>query len=132
MLIPFPFTLLFAALASDIAFWLTTDAFWARASLWLVGAGIVTALLAAVFGAIDFLTLPRVRSVRQSWLHAGTNLAAVAVAVASYVLRLGDAADAVLPWGLACSAVVAALLSVSGWWGGELVYRHGIGVNPRR
>jgi uncharacterized membrane protein len=66
MLIPFPFTLLFAALASDIGYWLTADAFWARASLWLVGAGIVTALLAAVFGAIDFFTLPRVRSITQS------------------------------------------------------------------
>lgn len=42
--------------------------------------------------------------------------------------RLDDAAAAVLPWGLTLSAINAALLGVTGWYGGELSYRHRIGV----
>ena len=41
---------------------------------------------------------------------------------------MGDAAAAVLPWGLALSALTTALLAVTGWYGGELAYRHMIGV----
>jgi uncharacterized membrane protein len=41
---------------------------------------------------------------------------------------LGSPVGAVLPWGLAISTVVATLLGVSGWYGGELVYRHKISV----
>lgn len=44
------------------------------------------------------------------------------------VARLDDAAAAVLPWGLTLSAINAALLGVTGWYGGELSYRHRIGV----
>src|SRR3546814_6826582 len=49
MLIPFPLAFLVGVLLTDLAYWATSDPFWARASLWLVGAGVVSGLVAAVF-----------------------------------------------------------------------------------
>jgi uncharacterized membrane protein len=45
MLVVFPIGFLVGALATDLAFWRTNDRFWARASEWLLGAGIVMASL---------------------------------------------------------------------------------------
>jgi Predicted membrane protein (DUF2231) len=50
------------------------------------------------------------------------------LAAVSWLLRLSDPAAAVLPWGLALSAVTVGLLLVTGWTGGELAYRHMVGV----
>ena len=78
MLVPLPIGFLVGVLLSDLAFWRTGDAFWARASLWLVAAGVVTALLAAVFGLIDFGTIKRARAHTAGWVHLLGNLTAVA------------------------------------------------------
>lgn len=132
MVIPFPFAFLLTVLATDLAYWAVADPFWARASLWLVGAGVVMGAVAAVFGAIDFFTLPQARRHATGWIHALGNATALALSLVSWLLRLGDAAQAVLPWGLILSAVVAAILAVTGWAGGELSYRHRIGVARSR
>ena len=50
MLVPFPIAFLVATLATDLVFWGTGDVFWARVSVWLVGAGVVMGGLAAIFG----------------------------------------------------------------------------------
>jgi uncharacterized membrane protein len=68
MLVPFPIAFLVGVLASDLIFAGTGDAFWPRASIWLVGAGVVMGALAAIFGLIDFLTIERVRS-PTGWTH---------------------------------------------------------------
>src|SRR3954451_9989119 len=59
MLIPFPVAFLVGTLATDFAFIGTGDGFWARASMWLIGAGVVMALLAALAGFADFFGEPR-------------------------------------------------------------------------
>lgn len=128
MLIPFPVAFLVGALATDIAFLVTDDGFWARASLWLIGAGIVTALVAALFGFTDFATIKRIRDHKIAWWHMGLNLAAVALSVMNLLPRLGDAADAVMPLGIILSGLVAGALTISGWLGGEMSFRHKIGV----
>jgi uncharacterized membrane protein len=128
MLVPFPIGFLVAALASDIGYWIAGDAFWARASLWLVGAGLLTGLAAAAAGLVDFLSLAHVRELRAAWIHFIGNATAIALAAVSWILRLPDPAEAVLPGGLLLSAIIAAILGVTGWYGGELSYRHRIGV----
>ena len=97
------------------------------ARLPMVGAGLVTGALAAVLGLIDFLTIGRAREHTAGWVHAIGNGAALALALASLLLRLGDEA-AVLPWGLALSAIITVIVAVTGYTGGELAYRHMIGV----
>jgi uncharacterized membrane protein len=128
ILVPFPIAFLVAALATDLAAWRTDDAFWARASLWLTGTGLATGALAALLGAIDFLTIERARMHRIGWIHAVGNSSALVLALVSWMLRLGDPDSAVLPGGIALSAIVASLLVVTGWAGGELAYRHLIGA----
>jgi uncharacterized membrane protein len=128
MLIPFPLAFLVGALATDLAFWGTADVFWARASLWLVGCGVLMGLIAAVFGLIDFLTVARAREHAMGWIHALGNGAALALSLVNWLLRLDGPASAIIPWGLTVSLVVAAMLGITGWAGGELSYRHRIGV----
>jgi uncharacterized membrane protein len=128
MLIAFPLAFLVGVLATDLAFWGTADAFWARASLWLVGAGVVTGAVAAIFGLIDFFTIARAREHAMGWIHFLGNATALLLSLFNWLLRLDDPAAAVLPWGLVLSLVVAAILGVTGWAGGELSYRHRIGV----
>ena len=129
MLIPFPIAFLVGALVTDLIFTQGGgDAFWARAGTYLLGAGIVMALLAAVFGFIDFFGSQRIRDLSHAWQHMLGNLLAVVVAAVNFVLRLGNEADAILPLGLLLSAVTVAILLFTGWRGGDLVYRHGVGT----
>jgi uncharacterized membrane protein len=129
MLVVFPIAFLVAALATDLAFWGTNDPFWARASTWLLGAGVVMGVLAAVAGLIEFLTISRVRSLAAGWIHFLGNAAAILLALANLLYRIDEGLGAgVIPFGLILSAVVVAILLVTGWLGGELVFRHRIGV----
>jgi uncharacterized membrane protein len=128
MLVPFPIAFLVGALASDLVFWGTGDHFWSRASWWLLAAGVVMGLLAAVFGLIDFLTIARARHGSTGWVHFLGNLLAVVLALVNVLLRLGDPAAAVLPGGLVLSFITVGILLITGWMGGELAYRLKIGV----
>lgn len=128
IVIPFPIAFLVGALATDLGYWATTDPFWARASLWLVGAGLVTGVLAAALGLIDFFTIKRARSHRSGWIHFIGNAVVLALAFISLLLRVDDMEGGLLPVGLMLSAVITLLLGVTGWYGGELSYRHKIGV----
>ena len=126
MLVPIPITLFLAALVTDIVFAADGSRGWAEASKWLIGGGIGGALLAALAGFADFFGSSGIRQFRDAWLHMFANLAAVVVEVVNLILRLSDETLA-SSVGLALSAVTALILLFSGWKGGELVYRHGVG-----
>jgi len=72
MLVPFPIAFLIGALLSDLAYAGTRNAFWATASAWLVGAGVVGGVLAALAGVTDFLGNERIRALND----AGTTFSA--------------------------------------------------------
>ena len=116
MIIVFPIASLAGALVTDIVFATSREPFWAQASLWLIAAGVVTGAIAAVFGVIDFLGNSRIRSL---------------LAIINLLMRLNNPADSIVPLGLLISALIAVLLVVTGWFGGELVYRHKVGVDSR-
>ncbi len=128
MLVALPITTLVGALVTDLAYWGTADPFWARASLWLVGTGLATGALAAAVGLVDFWTIERARVHVDGWIHFVGNAVVLLVALGNLALRLPSPAAAILPWGLILSALTAGLLGVTGWYGGELAYRHMIGV----
>lgn len=128
LIITFPIALLVAALGTDVGYWLTQDTFWARASLWLIGAGLASGMLAALTGMLDFLKIERVRKRTAGWAHMALNVAALALTLINFILRYRDYVDSVLPTGLILSVIVSALLGLSGWYGAELVYRHKVAV----
>lgn len=129
MVIPFPIAFLVSMFITDLVYLNTRDPIWARASMWLLGAGISMALLAAVLGFTDFFGDRRVRRIRDAWMHMIGNLIAVLLAASNFYLRAtGGAEEAVAPVGATLSGVVVLLLLFNGWKGWELVYRHHVGV----
>ncbi|MDM9382935.1 DUF2231 domain-containing protein [Chlorogloeopsis sp. ULAP01] len=128
ILVQFPIAFLVGALLSDVAFWLTDDTFWARASYWLILGGLVGGIAAALTGILDFLRIGRVRKRTAGWAHLILNVSALVLTIINLVLRWNNPVMPILPWGLVLSVIVASLLGVSGWYGGELVYRHKISV----
>lgn len=131
ILMPFPLVFLVSAAVVDVVFLVTDDGFWADTSLWLLAAGLFTGVVAAGVGLVDFVTIERARSHRSGWVHFLGNVAVLALALVNWLLRLDDVASFVQPWGLALSVVTALLLGITGWAGGELAYRHQIGVMER-
>ena len=128
MLIPLPIGALVLSLVTDLVFAFGGSDFWADASWWLLWAGLVTGVLAGLVGLVDYLTIHRVRAHRAGNIHLVANLAVLGLAAANLVIRTGNHAEAITPAGVIISIVTAGLLGVSGWYGGELSYRHGVGV----
>ena len=132
MLIPFPVAFFVGTFATDLAFWRTGSEFFASAGVWLLGAGLVMAALAAVVGLIDFFGEPRIRALPAAWQHMIGNVILVLIEVFNLYRRLmeGDSA-AILPTGLALSAVATLLLLFNGWMGWQMVYRHRVGISDQ-
>lgn len=124
----FPIGSLSGALVADLVYWLTRDPFWARASFWLIVAGLATGAIAAIIGMSDFLQIERVRKRSAGWAHLSANAIVLVLTAINLYLRWGNYETAVLPWGLVLSLIVGTLTSISGWFGAELSYRHKIGV----
>jgi uncharacterized membrane protein len=134
-LIPLPITFLIAGFLCDLGYWWTSNPVWATVAMWSIGAGIVTALVAAVAGFTDFAGDARIRALSDAWQHFLANLAVVLLSIVNFYLRYTGGADtAIFPAGIILSGVVVLLLAFSGWKGGELVFRYRVGVldNPRR
>jgi uncharacterized membrane protein len=128
MMVTFPIAFLMSVAATDIAWILLQDEFWARASLWLVGAGAITALAAGLAGTIELLIIPGVRRRGASWSHFVAAVTLISIAFTNWFLRLAGPEEMIFPWGLMLSLLGAAMVGVSGWLGANLVFEHQIGV----
>lgn len=127
-LIVFPLGLLATAVAFDLVNLFTDRPTMALVAYWLIVAGVIGGLLAAPFGSIDWLAIPK--GTRAKWIgaaHGTTNLTVVLLFAASWWLRAGTEVD---PPALARAAAYlgAGLALVGAWLGGELVARLGVGV----
>lgn len=129
VLVPFPIAFLVGALAADMAFLSTGDVFWARAAFWLIAAGLATGVAAAALGAIDLLTLAHARAASMAWTHGALNIVVLFAAMLNLLSRT-DSVVANIDWtGAALSLFTVVLLSITGWLGGEMTFKHGIGVS---
>jgi uncharacterized membrane protein len=129
MLIPFPVAFLVATFVCDLIFWQTRNPAWSTASLWLLGAALVMAALAAVAGLTDFMGDSRIRSLSAAWHHMLGNVLAVLLSLWNWYRRYQAGDAAVVPTGLLISLVVVAILLYTGWRGWEMVYRHRVAVS---
>jgi uncharacterized membrane protein len=129
MLVPFPIVCFIGVFVVDLLY-LRGDTGVATASNWLLGIGLGTAALAALAGLTDFFGDPRVRALGDAVKHMTANVIAVLIEAANLFLRLGNP-DFIGSTGVYLSGLVVLILLYSGWKGGELVYRHGVGVLDR-
>ena len=129
MLIVFPLGLLGMAVIFDIIRLIFGTTELALASYYMIAAGIITGLLAALFGLVDWLAIPhgtRAKSIG-AW-HGIGNVVIVVLFAGSWWLRRGAPDDpSALAFVLGLIGLGLALLT--GWLGGELVDRLGIGVD---
>jgi uncharacterized membrane protein len=129
MLIVFPLGLLATAVIFDlIEMWRGTGA-WSQAAFYMIGAGVIGGLISAVFGLIDWLAIPsgtRAKAVG-AW-HGGGNVVVVLLFALSWFLRMNSVVSPPAA-ALVCSFVGVLLALVTGWLGGELVDRLGVGVD---
>ena len=128
VIVTFPIVFLTSAAATDLAYWFTKDFFWARASVWLIGLGVVSGILAALIGMLDFLRIPRVGKRTAGWTHMLLNVSALILSGINFGLRFNNPESIIVPIGAIISIVVASLLGLGGWYGGELTFRHKVGV----
>jgi len=129
MLIVFPLGLLSTAVIFDAIHLATGSVTASMSSYWMIAAGVIGGLCAAVFGVVDWWAIPKgTRAYRLDLLHGIGNVCVVALYAVSWFLRRPDpghpSATALI------TMLVGAILSLLiGWLGGELVDRLGVGVD---
>lgn len=102
---------------------------WNDVAFYTMIGGIVGALLAAVPGLIDLVSLTN-RQVKSLGLwHMSINLVVVALYAVNLWLRMTAAPGASAP--IVLSVIGVVLFLVSGWLGGEMVHVHGVTVEPQ-
>jgi uncharacterized membrane protein len=129
MLIVFPLGLLGMSVVFDLIFLASETQIFSAVAYWMMVAGIVSGLLAAPFGFIDWLGIPAgTRAKRVGAMHGLGNVIVLLLFLGSLLLR-GD--DRAIPPAAAyvCSFLAVGLALVTAWLGGELVDRLGIGVH---
>ena len=132
MTVGVPIGLYTAAFVADAVYVLVHDAFWFRMAFWCIALGLLGNLGAVVTGLPDFFAIRK--EVPPAWNAATTHLVIGLGLVLLYVINFalhnwGEppvGGDTILPFIL--SLVGAGLLGLQGWYGGELVFRHKVGV----
>ena len=120
MLVSFPIGFFGAVLVSDVISIWGNPAFWPHMSVWLIAFGVVGALLAALFGFVDYFTAPMSPPAkRTATTHMILNLTVVALYIAAFFVRYNDPISTL---GYILTYVGLGVLVVSGWYGGHLVY----------
>jgi uncharacterized membrane protein len=129
MLVPLAIGLWIFSLVADLIYrfqW-GSEA-WDSVAFYTLAGGIAGAVLAAIPGFIDLLSLPEGKVKKIAVAHMAINLGAVVLFAVNFGLRLNSAPGAAVP--VLLSVIGVALIGVSGWLGGELVYVHHVGVPP--
>lgn len=108
-----------------------SDFFWQAAAL-LCGAGIGFGAIAAMFGAMDLERLKGRKDLQRiATFHASLMGSAWVIALIALIGRVDEGFIAHSPapmWVVVLDMLAAAALLGGAFFGGELVYRHGVGV----
>ena len=130
MLVALPIGLWIFSLVSDVIYLMKWGGIvWNDVAFYTMAGGIVGALLAALPGLIDLISMSPGKAKRIGIWHMCINLVVVALFAINLWLRTVAAPRANPPLWLSVIGIV--LLGISGWLGGEMVYVHGIAVEPQ-
>jgi len=129
MLIVFPLGLLATSFIFDIIYLVSHNAQWASTAYYMIAAGIIGGLLAALFGLIDWLAIPGgTRAKKIGLLHGVGNVVVTGLFIVSWLMRRDDP-GAPENTAIIISFLGIALATFTGWLGGELVDRLAVGVD---
>ena len=129
MLAQFPAVCFTLTLLTDIAFWRSANSFWQNFSAWLLFAGLVFGGVAVVVGIIEMLARRRTRLFRPGWAAIIAYVVVLLLAIANSFVHAGDGWTAVVPYGLALSAVTFVVMLLAAWLNRSVVSRRSVGVN---
>jgi uncharacterized membrane protein len=130
MLVVYPIAMFTVALLLDIIYLFSRAAVLPTVSFYMYAAGILGGLIAAVFGFMDWLALPHnTRARRLGAWHGVGNLTMVVLQLISWFLRLGAPGHVPSTIAFVLSLLGVAIIFVTAWLGGELVYRLGSAVD---
>jgi uncharacterized membrane protein len=128
-LVAFPVGLLVTTTVFDLIHAVSGGTTSAMVAFWMLAAGLIGALIAAPFGAIDWLAIPQgTRAKRIGALHGTGNVVVVIVYAVSWWLRREVPADPPAT-AIMLSVVGVAIAAMTAWLGGELVSRLSVGVS---
>jgi uncharacterized membrane protein len=129
MLIVLPLGLLGGSIIFDIVHLSTGAGRWADMAFWMIFVGVISGLVAAFFGLIDWFAIPNgTRAKRIGLLHAVGNVVVLLLFVVSWLMRR-EVPESPSGAAVVISAIGVALSLVTGWLGGELVDRLSVGVD---
>ena len=104
---------------------------WSVGAMWLILLGILGAALAAIFGTIDLLNLPKATpAFNTGRIHAVLNSAAIVIFLIGFIWRFRtEGSWETSPVGpLVISIIGLLVVGASGFLGGRLAYHYGIRV----
>jgi uncharacterized membrane protein len=120
----FPFSLVM-----DVMHQKTGERSYADAAYYSLLGGFIGGLAAGAAGAADYFTIPSSSKAKPTAnLHAALNLGILGLTAVNLLLRKDGRKRRTGGWPLALSAVANAGALVSSWYGGHLVYEHGLRV----
>lgn len=129
----FPMGLLPASLAAEALAVFGAAGPWWEMGYWALAAGLAAGVVAAAAGLMDFVGLDDDHPARGTAIR---HLTTTGISLALFLGTLlvwgapGAPAPARLPWVLILSAAGVLALSIGGWFGGQLVFRFGVGQRP--
>jgi uncharacterized membrane protein len=127
MLVPIPIGLWLFSLVCDLVYTYGGGGEqWQTVAFYTMVGGTIGALVAAIPGLIDMLSLPASPR-KTAIIHMSINLTIVGLYVINIFVRLGNPQNIQLPVWL--SVIAVALLTVSGWLGGKMVYEQRVAVD---
>jgi len=129
MLVTFPLGLLATSVIFDVFYLATRRKKWHETSYYMIPAGIIGGLCAAVFGFLDWQAIPGYTRAKMIGLwHGLANVVVTALFTASWLMRKSPRREPESP-AIALSILGVSLAAITGWMGGELVDRLGVGVD---
>jgi len=126
MLVAFPIGLWVFALVCDVVRLFGGAQVWSTVALYAIGGGIVGALLAAIPGFIDYLSIDEAEMKRIATTHLLLGLSSVLIFGFNLWLRFRLEEGSKIPFLLSIVGVL--VIGFGGWLGGKMVYVKGMAV----
>ncbi len=131
-LVAFPIGLITFSFAMDCAYAITDNESFAKAAQYSLIGGAASAVAAATAGVMDYLAIPnQTEEKKMGTTHGLLNASVLAIETVNLLKRdNGEPTSKALS--LILGAISVAGLTVSQWYGGHLVYEHGIRVKGKQ